>query len=220
MNETYAELWEKDWVHRCSQDKPSASQIGNLTECGAFINGPTGEAALKGTICHYALQHEYIPIGIPQLELKKIKWVQKQMQLLFDAGWEIVHKEKYNEDDDVTGSYDILLRRNGIYLVIDYKTGIVLSFWKTGRPLTPDLNNKQLGTYAHFVYNDDEFDNVEEVHTALLQPKKGFFKIVNEWTREKCRSLITDVKLIDYETPYASLDACAYCVREECASRV
>lgn len=205
----YKTLMKKAFVHKGRDGVASCSQLSPLLSCGAWQNRPAGKAALKGTVLHYCMEHDLIPEGIPQDELEKLKWLRARMEDLKRKGWMIIDTEQYIETDYLTGSYDVLMKRNDIYLIIDYKTGL----WPVD-----DADNIQMGGYIHLSYQT--MDKTTIIHSMILQPSKGTMKEMSDWPYDRALKLGEDIQNINRTKKIGSMSACEWCADRECEERV
>lgn len=121
----------------------SCSKISDVIHCGEYQNSYTsGESAMMGTAIHYALEINYMPKDAPDEAIMQFNFCKSIVRKYIDEDWQIISVEKYLETDYLTGKIDLLLGRDGDYLILDYKTGH-----------TPVCNNAyQFAGNAHLIW--------------------------------------------------------------------
>jgi len=206
----YKTLLKKKYIHKGVKGIISASQLDSFLSCGMYQSRPAGEAALKGTVLHYCIEHNIIPDGIPKSELKKLKWLLNEIEVLKGEGWIIIDTETYIELPYLTGSFDMLMQREGIHLCVDHKTGT----WPV-----QDNDNFQMGAYVHLIFESLK-THIDTIHTLILQPAKGYTRIMDDWPRKRANSLKGRIAEVDKTKRRPSLTGCKWCGDMKCEQRV
>ena len=108
-----------------------ASHFGELNECIHHESGEAGEAAKRGTLTHVEIAAvlKQASTTLPEYEPPEVQWALALVTGYLKDGWKIFAVELAiditNEfGEKIThGTIDLVLERNGEYLIIDWKTG-------------------------------------------------------------------------------------------------
>lgn len=152
----------KQHAHRAVPGKISASCLPRLLECPGSLNiygeSEGGEAAWLGTACHEILANDAeIPDDAPEAAREQIEFCRQQVDRLKGEGWQIMGREAWLESDRICGTCDLIMKKDGATLVIDYKTG---------RGAVPLKDNAQLAGYASII--DEQYGDPWRSYFGLI----------------------------------------------------
>ena len=189
--------------HQGNPTKPSCSQLPSLEKCRMYVGeSGTSEAAINGTCLHLILDENLDlllkgmsrPNHFPIEEWEKLDMIVERLEMILEDGWRVHSKEEYFENDHLTGSIDLILKRNHETMLVDYKSGRTI--------ITPD--SAQLAGYGTLAIEDNG-----EFLGHIIQPYNGC--VPQPYDEGEAAARVAHIlEAPKVETPG---DVCKYCAK-------
>lgn len=147
--------------HRGLDNVVSCSKVPDVLKCSDYEpekNSEVNSITLDGTALHYALEIGWLPENAPADIQFKFNYCRGQITNLMNKGWEVFAAEIYYQMDQLTGTIDLVMRKEKDWLIVDFKTGLI----------HVESTYPQLAANAYLLRHKEEVEG--DVYGLIVQP--------------------------------------------------
>jgi len=192
------------------EGKMSPSSLGQLDDCPGSVMAQKGlpnpweEKAFLGTVKHelarLSLENKMNIPDVPEEVLEDVQGVVNQVAIWESLGWEVLALENYMENEIMAGTADLLMIKDSVLRVADFKFG--------NNPVSVDT--LQLDGYALMAYDKFEY---KTIIVNIIQPPLDTVS-EREIDIGKSRQILRDIHFRCVVQPAGrtvSEEACRFC---------